>query len=156
MKIYLRKLKIEDAFISYKWRNNPKIWNLTGKKPNKTITPEIELKWIKEVLSRKDEYRCAICIDKTDEYIGNVQLTNISNGKAEFHIFIGEERYWGKGIGTKATKEMIKIGFQLLNLNEIYLFVNKLNIAAIIAYLKAGFVIEQCKDKQIKMVIKNG
>jgi len=154
MKIYLRKLEINDALISYRWRNNPKIWALTGNRPDRVITPEIELDWIKKVLSRNNEYRCAICIEGTDEYIGNVQLTNINNGCAEFHIFIGEEKYWGKGIGTVATKQMIKIGFEKLELNEIYLFVHKLNIPAIKVYLNCGFVIEQSDGNQIKMVIR--
>lgn len=156
MEIYLRRLEEKDALISYKWRNNPNVWKLTGNRPDREITPEIELGWIREVLKRKNEYRCAICIARTDEYIGNVQLTNIKNNSAEFHIFIGEEKYWGKGIGSKATAEMIKIGFNNLLLKEIYLFVNKKNIPAIKAYLNCGFIIEECKDDQIKMVIRNG
>ena len=156
MNIYLRPLKVEDALTSYKWRNDTTIWKLTGRKPDRLITPEIETEWIKQALSRNDEVRFAICITDTDEYIGNVQLTNIKDNKAEFHIFIGEKKYWGFGIGTKATSEMIKIGFQKLSLNEIYLFVNKKNVAAIKSYLNCGFLIDNCIDDQIKMSIKNG
>lgn len=155
MKIYLRDLVEKDALTSYKWRNNPNIWKFTGRKPDKVITPEIELEWIKEVLQRPHEKRYAICINGTDEYIGNVQLTNIDKGEAEFHIFIGEEKYWGKGIGTQATLELIKIAFNQLKLKKIYLFVNKKNIPAIKAYLNCGFIIESCTADQIKMEIKN-
>lgn len=155
MEIYLRKLEEKDALTSYKWRNNPEIWKYTGNRPDKEITPEIELEWIRNVLKKQNEYRCAICLLENDEYIGNVQLTNIENGSAEFHIFIGETKYWSKGIGTQATKMMIKIGFEELKLKEIYLYVDKKNIPAIKAYLNCGFIIEECIGNKIKMVIKN-
>ena len=50
--IYLRSLK-EDALTSYKWRNNPLIWKLTGSKPDIEITKEIELSWIDKILKKK-------------------------------------------------------------------------------------------------------
>ena len=127
MEIYIRPLKIKDALISYKWRNNFKIWEYTGSKPDIEITPEIEMTWIKNVINREEQKRFAICISDTGEYIGNVQLININNKKAEFHIFIGETSFWGKGIGKKATKLMIDHGFEVLGLEEIYLTVNKSN-----------------------------
>ncbi len=150
--IYLRPLEITDALTSYIWRNNPLIWELTGKKPDKTISPEFETEWIKNALKRQSEVRYAICIQGSDEYIGNVQLTNISNHTAELHIFIGEVKYWGKSIGTMATRRMVEIGFNDIGLKEIYLHVNKRNIPAIKAYLNSGFIIESCEDSQIKMV----
>lgn len=155
MKIYLRPIRLDDSLTSFKWRNNPKIWKLTANKPDKIITPGIELEHYTKVLSNKDEARYAICLEESNNYIGNVQLTNIINSSAEFHLFIGEEKYWAKGIGTAATKEMIHIGFNSLKLKEIYLFVNNRNIAAIKAYLNSGFLIKECNKNKIKMVIHN-
>ena len=43
MEIYIRPLRIEDALISYKWRNICEIWALTGSRPDIEITPELEL-----------------------------------------------------------------------------------------------------------------
>ncbi len=156
MNIYLRPLREEDALVSYRWRNNPAIWKLTGNKPNAIVTPEIETNWIREVLNKTDQRRFAICVEGSDEYIGNAQLTGIDRGTAEFHIFIGEEKYWGQGIGTKATKFVVEIGFKLLGLREIYLFVNKKNVAAVKAYLNCGFLIDGCSESRIKMVVHNG
>jgi len=151
--IYLRPLEIKDAEISYKWRNNPKVWELTGSKPNKVVTLDIEREWIEKVLPRNNEKRYAICIRSNGEYIGNVQLTDIKNGEAEFHIFIGETKYWGKGIGKNATYEMIRIGFCELHLKKIYLNVNEQNFAAIKAYEKSGFVAKGNINGQIYMEI---
>lgn len=155
MDIYLRELREDDALISYKWRNNPSIWKYTGSKPDKIITPEIELAWIRIVLQRNNERRCAICLKSNDEYIGNVQLTNIINNKAEFHIFIGNAQYWGKGIGKNATTLMLDIGFNELHLEEIYLFVDPNNQPAVNAYISCGFKIKNNKKNKMKMSFKN-
>ena len=139
MKIYIRPLQIEDALISYKWRNNLKIWKFTGSKPNIEITSKIEKDWIENVINRKNEKRFSICIKDTNEYIGNVQLTSIKNKKAEFHIFIGETSFWGKGIGHQATKLILEYGFNEIGLNNIFLNVKEDNKKAVKLYEKIGF-----------------
>jgi len=139
MEIYIRPLQIEDALTSYKWRNDPDIWKFTGSKPDRKITPDIELDWIRKVMKEENSKRFAICLKRNDKYIGNVQLTNIEDGVAEFHIFIGEKKHWGKGIATQATNQILKIVNYKLNLNEVYLFVKPENIAAVKVYQKIGF-----------------
>lgn len=153
MEIYIRPLRIEDALISYKWRNNSKIWELTGSKPDTDITPEIETTWIKDVINRVDEKRFAICIADTNEYVGNVQLTGINNKKAEFHIFIGETQFWGKGIGENATKLVLEYGFSKIDLLEIFLTVNEQNLKAIKIYKKLSFMEIGLKLNMIEMSI---
>jgi len=155
MEIYIRPLRIEDALISYKWRNNFKIWELTGSKPDIEITPEIEMTWIKNVINIEEQKRFAICISDSEEYIGNVQLTNINKKKAEFHIFIGETSFWGKGVGKKATKLIIDYGFGALGLEEIYLTVNRLNNKAIRLYKNLGFSCLNTKRESILMILTN-
>lgn len=49
--VYIRPLELKDALVSYKWRNNPRIWRLTGSRPNTFVTPEIETEWLKHVLN---------------------------------------------------------------------------------------------------------
>ncbi len=154
MKIYLRSLVEDDAYTSYKWRNNPQVWKYTGKKPDIIITAEIEYNWIKSVLKRNDEKRFAICLIKSNKYIGNIQLTGIQNKTAEYHIFIGDTNYWGKGIGKEATHQIIEYGFKNLRLKKIFLYVNKKNIAAISLYQRCGFKIINETNTQLYMVIE--
>ena len=153
--IYLRPLSERDAHISWRWRNDPEIWMYTGSKPDRTITEEIEHNWIRRVLSEKNTKRYAICLSETGEYIGNVQLTDINNNKAQLHIFIGEKKYWGKGIATKATAEIIAIAFQKLMLEEVYLLVDNRNTAAVSSYIKNRFVITSKKHNTLTMSCKN-
>lgn len=152
IKVYLRPLRIKDALISYRWRNNPKIWEYTGNKPNKIITIKSEMEWIRNVICKEDEKRFAICLQDSNVYVGNIQLTNIRNEKAEYHIFIGEEKYWGKGIASKATKLLLKFAKEELNIREIYLFVNKNNLTALNLYINNGFVQKNIKNNIIEMI----
>lgn len=138
--VYIRPLRREDALISYKWRNDPDIWVYTGRHPDRTITPEIELEWIERVLKNPSSRRFAICLKDGDIYIGNVQLTDIKDGKAEFHIFIGAKEYWGKGFATVATKQLVKFAKDELRLKELYLWVNPQNKSAVKVYSKCGFI----------------
>ncbi|MBU7025134.1 MAG: GNAT family N-acetyltransferase, partial [Theionarchaea archaeon] len=63
----------------------------------------------------------------------------LHNRKAELGIFIGEKKYWGKGYGTEAVRLGLKLAFEALNLNKVYLraFIN--NKRAQKCYEKAGF-----------------
>lgn len=145
--IYLRPLALADARISYKWRNDPEIWKYTEFKPDRHITREIETKWLSSKLNKANERRFAICLLNTKQYIGNVQLIDIDNGKAWFHIFIGEKRYWGKGISQKATKIILYYAFSQLGLKKVLLEVNSLNIAAWKLYEKIGFIYSEKNER---------
>src|SRR5690606_12451832 len=110
--IELRYLVIEDAHTSYKWRNIPKIWELTLNSPDKYITLEDEIKWIEKVISENNSHRFAILYNKT--YVGNIQLTNIENNESYYGVFIGDTNYWSKGIAKTATKLILKFAFNTL------------------------------------------
>ncbi|MCI5779179.1 MAG: GNAT family N-acetyltransferase [Lentisphaeria bacterium] len=141
MKVYIRPLRRTDALTSYKWRNDSIVWQYTGHRPDRLITPEIELEWVDRVLSETTSHRFAICLAANDRYVGNVQLTNIKKNTADFHIFIGDRDFWGQGLATDATKLLIHYATDKLNLSELKLWVNPLNIPAIKVYLKCGFKI---------------
>lgn len=153
--IYLRPLSESDAHTSWRWRNDPEIWRYTGSKPDRIITKEIEHNWICRALSEKNTKRYAICLSETGEYIGNVQLTDINNNKAQLHIFIGEKKYWRKGIATKATSKIITIAFHEIMIDEVYLLVDSRNIAAVSSYIKNGFLITSKTSNILTMSYKN-
>ena len=87
--------------------------------------------------------------------MGNVQLTDVTDSEAQFHIFIGEKTFWGKGVATQATYQILNFAKEILKLTEVYLFVKKCNESAIKVYKKNSFIIEeeQYVDK-IKMTCK--
>ena len=154
MNCYLRPLEENDATVSFNWRNDERVWKHTGSRPDRVITQEIESDWIKAVLKRDNEKRFAICIESTDEYIGNVQLTSITPTEAEFHIFIGDVNFLGKKLGQQATELALNKAFENFNLKEVYLYVHVENKAAIAIYKKCGFSIAEKNDKDLKMICK--
>ena len=137
--IYLRPLKLDDAKLSYKWRNNPAIWKFTKFNADQPITEAVETEWLRKILKTKKDYRFAICLQEDGKYLGNVQLINVSGKSAVFHLFIGETSYWGQGIGKQATYLMLDYGFNKLGLKTITLEVHKDNLSAQAIYSKIGF-----------------
>ncbi|HFK5546683.1 TPA: GNAT family N-acetyltransferase [Elizabethkingia anophelis] len=152
LNVSIRPLKIEDAQISYVWRNDPDVWEFTGSRPENEITLEIEQQWLRQALIDSTSKRFAIIND--DRYIGNIQLTNLTDKEAQFHIFIGDKKSWGKGIATLTTYQLLFYAKETLQLESIYLIVNKNNKAAIKAYFKNGFKIDDEGDgDQLRMKI---
>lgn len=137
--VYIRPLSIQDALVSYQWRNNPRIWRFTGSRPDKYITPEMETAWLVDVLKRENEKRFAICLQGDNKYIGNIFLTDILDREGQMHIFIGEMEYWGKRRAYEAICLIFDHGFNELMLDTIYVQINTRNAAAIILGQSVGF-----------------
>lgn len=152
--IYLRPLNIEDAKISYQWRNDPKVWVYTEFKPhNPGITMEKEMEWLRNKLEKTNDKRFAICLDDTHQYIGNIQLIDVQDRQGEFHMFIGERGFWGKGIGKTATRLLLDHAFAEMELDSVFLFAHEDNAAGLSIYKKLGFVPVGQNNNQLKMLL---
>lgn len=117
MRITIRPLKNEDAYTSVKWINAPEVFKYTGNTYDHIISVDSELNWIQKVINNSNEYHCAILADEV--YVGNVYLTDKTNEKTDYHIFIGEKDYWGKGIARKASELIIDYAFSNSILNKL-------------------------------------
>lgn len=146
-------MRIEDAKTSYKWRNDKEVFKYTGNTYSNYISYETELEWIKRVIKRKEDYRCAILVG--DEYVGNIYLTDIDEEKAEYHIFIGNKNYWGMGVAKEASLLILKYAFDVLRLAQVELSVNKKNVRAVRLYQSLGFAPIAEQDEIIQMVKNN-
>lgn len=153
MNVSIRPLQESDAYISVKWRNDPEVFKYTGNTYSREITIDDELEWIRKVISNPNDYRCAILADGI--YVGNIYLTDINDGEAEYHIFIGERSHWGKGIARLASEAIIEYGFTQLNLDIIKLRVRVTNKRAYSLYLTLGFVEVGSDDTWISMKLLN-
>lgn len=136
--VYIRPLTLDDAQISYRWRNDPRIWRLTGSRPDGRVTPELETEWLTGVLARSCERRFAICLAEDDKYIGNTYLTDITTVEAQLHIFIGEPELWASGIATQALRLMVRYGFDVLGLQVVYGYVREGHTAMLTASGRVG------------------
>jgi len=148
--VLIRPLIIEDANISWRWRNDKEIWKHTGNRPDIEITQEIESKWIANVIKQITSRRFAIIVDGI--YVGNIQLTDLTDNAGQYHIFIGEKEYWGKGVAKSATYQILYFAKEVLKLKQVFLFVKKTNIAAQKVYEKSGFLNVSSSEDDFKMV----
>jgi len=142
--ISLRPISESDTENIVKWRNSDavkkKLYTQTD------LTHEQHRIWLRDKVDTGlcCQYIIVETVNHNSSDIGTVFIKNIDthNHKGEFGIFIGEECARGKGYATLATKEMVRIAFEKLSLNRVYLTVMSDNIAGINAYKKAGFVVE--------------
>ena len=149
--VTIRPLREQDAFKSYIWRNNKKVFALTTVSYKSEVTLEMELNWIRRVLFNKNEFRFAIEVDGS--YVGNIYLTNITPFDGYYHIFIGDTNYWGKGIGFDASLLLLQYAFYSLHLKRVLLDVLSNNTRAIRLYEKLGFKKIGNMNSTIKMVL---
>jgi len=150
--VHIRPLCEEDAKTSYKWRNNQEIWRFTGSRPAGEVTIDDELAWIRRVIADRTCKRFAIMVDEV--YVGNIYLTDIKDGIAEYHLFIGEVDYWGKGIARLASEQILVYARKVLKLHTIELGVRKENIVALKLYHSLKFKKYAIRDGLIRMKLE--
>lgn len=136
--VYLRPLTIDDAAMSYKWRNDSQLWRYTGSRPNCVVTEGMEREWAAKVLSDKHRANFAICLVRDGKYIGNIYLTRIDGVRGELGIFIGDRSEHGRGLGHQALESLKIVAKNNLGLKEIYISARQENAPAIATYIKSG------------------
>jgi len=142
MKYLLREWKIEDVNSLVKYANNWEIAkNLTDKFPY-PYTKNDGLSFIKFATEEKSNYIFAI--DVNGEACGGIGLhpqTDIHKKNAELGYWLGSP-FWGNGIITSAIKEVVKLGFNNLEIDRIFARPFNSNIPSQKVLEKSGFKLE--------------
>ncbi|MGL5694131.1 MAG: GNAT family N-acetyltransferase [Peptostreptococcaceae bacterium] len=144
MNIKLRNLNQQDKTYFFKWIKDKEVIKYSLSIFQNMKTEEDISTWFDKLLLDKSTYNQAIFDTSNNRLIGYAGICNLSktNLSGEYFIFIGDKTYHGKGVGTFVTKEIVKDGFEKLNLNRIMLTASEKNIGAIKAYTKANFKTE--------------
>jgi RimJ/RimL family protein N-acetyltransferase len=120
------------------WLNDPEITQYLSLEPGK-ITLEGEGEWLARV-SAPDSRDHFWAIAADGRMIGGCSLAlDATRQNACFGIHIGDKNCWGKGHGTAAVREILRAGFEKLDLHRIHLVVHADNPRAIRCYEKCGF-----------------
>jgi RimJ/RimL family protein N-acetyltransferase len=139
--ITLRELSRDDIPIINRWRQDPIVADGVGA-PRRFIGMDVDLKWFEDYLTRRGaEVRCAVCLKDSQEIVGMVSLTRIDyvHRNAEYNAVVGVRQVQNRGVGTAATRAMVRHGLFDLNLHRIYVSVLRENISSIRMCQKAGF-----------------
>lgn len=150
--ITLRNWQEKDIKSLAKNANNKNIWdNLRDEFP----FPYTELaakQWVE--IANQDNPLTSLAIIYKGVAIGGIGIniqTDVYRKNAEIGYWLGE-KYWNKGISTKALKAMIEYTFENFEVIRIFAHVFESNIASIRVLHKCGFSEEACLKK---VIIKN-
>jgi len=139
--IRLREIARDDIAVINGWRRDSVVADGIGA-PRRFIGLDVDLKWYEDYLAhRGQEVRCAVCLADTDQLVGMVSLTRIDyvHRHAEYNAVVGERTEQNRGIGTAATRAMVRHGFFDLNLHRIYVSILRHNVSSIRMCENAGF-----------------
>ncbi|MFC1723149.1 GNAT family N-acetyltransferase [Nanoarchaeota archaeon] len=149
-RIYLQNLTLEHASEEYAgWLNDSEVNRYL--ETRKATIDDLK-QYIQKQIDNPNSLFVGVFDKESKTHIGNIKLEPIdwSRRTAVFGILIGDKNYWGKGIGTEATKLIVDFAFKSLDLKEIELGVISTNIPAIHVYKKVGFVIDRVEKNKMK------
>jgi len=138
--IYLRGLEEQDLVNLQKWLCDSDITKLLyqGVRP-------LNLDYMKQEFQKKisdnNEIVFAIITKSNNKHIGwaGIYEINWSSRNAEVRFFIGDKKYWGKGLATDTVSLLIDYTFNKLNLHRIYGGTNIENKGSVKVFKKLKF-----------------
>ena len=154
-RLKLRALRLEDAEVTWPWRNQDDIRDQYSGHPF-PVNYEMERSWLEKVIrSNTPTTVFGIEVVSSQKLIGMTVLRNINliNREAELAIFIGDEEERRKGYGVDALRLTLDFAFHQLGLNRVFLKVNVDNAPALRLYKKCGF---QEEGRLRESIFKNG
>jgi len=153
-RVYLRAFEPDDYKTTIKWHNDNEIWKMVGG-PKYFVSTEYEKKWIEDTIWNKDQIKLGICLKENDKLIGSCSLSKIDmlNRSAVIGIMIGNNKYWGKGLGSEAILLLSDFAFSERGFNRIWAYILESNIASQKMFKKCGYKIEGLLRQSI---YKNG
>jgi len=94
----------------------------------------------KEV-ENKSDFEFAIIDKKTKLHVGWTGIYEIDriNKNGEIRFFIGDKKFWGKGLATECVTLLIDYAFRKLNLHRLYGGANIENTGSLKIFEKLGF-----------------
>jgi RimJ/RimL family protein N-acetyltransferase len=142
--IYLAPIRHEDSEIYARWLNELETSIFLALFPQ-IITPESSRDYFAQATARGD-HLFGITLRENDALIGSGGLLNIDliNRNAEIGLYIGAQECLNQGYGSESVMLLLDYGFQVLNLNSIYLAPYSFNTRAIRCYEKCGFKTAGC------------
>lgn len=150
----LRGMIRDDLPVYRQWLANEKVnqYLEMGWKP----LADIELEAVyKEATESQITVVFVVCDLETNKPVGTTGLYLIHwpGRRAQFRILLGEPGCYNRGFGTEVTRLVVDYGFNILNLETIYLGTNAENQGALKCYENAGFIREGVNRK---FVYRNG
>ncbi len=138
--VYLRGLKESDLENIQSWLSDSDVTKLLfqGEKP-------LDLDIIKDDFHRKirenNEIVFAIIMKTDNQHVGWAGIYEINwvSRNCELRFFIGDKKYWRKGIATESTSLLVDYAFDKLNMHRVHGGANIENHGSVNVFKKLGF-----------------
>ncbi|MBI5837828.1 MAG: GNAT family N-acetyltransferase [Candidatus Eisenbacteria bacterium] len=139
--VRLRALEPGDLGRALLWVNDPEITRFTG-----TLFPISSVEedeWYRRMLHDPTQRAFALETDG-GRHVGNAGFRDIQSvpRKAELWIYVGDKSKQNAGLGTAAIHELVKFGFERMNLHRVWVRVFSYNERALKAFQRCGFMPE--------------
>ncbi|HEY9001345.1 MAG TPA: GNAT family N-acetyltransferase [Mucilaginibacter sp.] len=140
-RLLLRELKAGDAEQIFKIRTDPRVNQFLDREPTKSV--DDSLKFINNILKNHEKQNAimwAITLKNEPQLIGTVVYWHIVKEKDKAEI--GYEmlpEYFGQGIMREALMEVIRFGFETMQLKTIVAETRADNLRSVNALYKCGF-----------------
>lgn len=142
MKYTLRRLREKDAPLMLEWMHDAEVTaNLERDFGSKTLEDARAFVALSNQADTPDLNMA--CVNENDEYMGTVSLKHIDrqNKNAEYAICFRRCAH-GTGAAYAATMEILRMAFEKLMLEKVYLYHYSTNMRANRFYQKVGFELE--------------
>ncbi len=141
-KCVLRPLSLKDAEILAKMGNDIEVRDYLS-----NVFPYTELgeeEFVKSLSLQKVPTDIVFGIEVEGKLVGTagIHRINWASRNCYFGIAIYDKRFWNRGIGTEATRLVLRYAFEYLNLHKVLLEVYEYNERAVKVYEKVGFRVE--------------
>ena len=140
--VRLRSYEKSDAEALYRWFSDEEVTRWLG--PPHFPSRAQQEKFIDLAAAGSDDAKYFAIETLDGKLVGDTGIRNIDwkSRKAEFFITIGEKQLWDKGFSTDALRIVIRLAFDKMNLNRLWLTALADNSRAVRCYEKCGFVRE--------------
>ena len=137
--IRLRPITDQDTHLIVHWRNTSFVREHFIFR--QTFTDQMHETWFENKVLTGDVIQYIVELDEAKTPIGCVYYQHFDRtaDRAEFGIFLGEERYTHKGIGTECVRIFTDFAFRDLQLHSVCARVLTYNIASRKIFLKNGY-----------------
>lgn len=133
--------------LSFFWLTDPEVKYLTQ---TSDVTKKSQRIWFDSLKSNKVYMVKGICVNNIPVGVIGLKHIDFKDKSAEYFGYIGDKKYWGKGIGTEAMR-LIEDEAKKRNLCTIYLRVLVENERAVKLYKKLGYKVIEEKESFLYM-----
>ena len=115
----LRRLRLEDRDLTFKWRNDPRIFSTT--RQSCPLHWDRHEKWFKQQAEDDSVSMFGVSNGVEGPLVGVVGLTSIDmdNRRAEFSCYVDPDLH-GNGYGSKALKSLLAYAFMIKGLHLVW------------------------------------